>query len=245
MTKEKLENFYRLKNEVPEYYCNRDPFLPEIQEILSSGFLFLLSDEDDESSRYFYFRCKPIDLSKFLFENLAKVCSMIVDVAYLENPHCSTVKQYVICDMEGTTMNHAALLTPTNIKNMVMCLQNGYPHNVQDFYLINCAAVYERILDIARPIMGKKLSKKIHIYRENSIDELCNIVPYSILPREYGGGGMSLNDLTEYSKKRVENFKDWFLEEDKYCLIENKRIKDWGSSDAYGVDGSFRKLSID
>lgn len=41
-TKDKIRRFYIMRAEVPEWFSNRDPMLPEIQEILRLG-LFLSS----------------------------------------------------------------------------------------------------------------------------------------------------------------------------------------------------------
>lgn len=36
-TKEKLDTYYTMRTLLPEFFANRDPFLPELQEILKHG----------------------------------------------------------------------------------------------------------------------------------------------------------------------------------------------------------------
>lgn len=41
-TKEKLDFFYTVRTMLPEFFTNRDPYLPEIQEILKLGFVYMI-----------------------------------------------------------------------------------------------------------------------------------------------------------------------------------------------------------
>lgn len=52
--------------------------------------------------------------------------------------------------------------------------------------------------------------------------------------------------VTAEWKKKVENYKDWFLEDAKYCSDETKRIGEPLTSDCmFGIAGSFRQLDFD
>lgn len=79
-----------------------------------------------------------------------------------------------------------------------------------------------------------------------NVEELCKDVPIEILPEEYGGKGGKLDDIAAYWKAKVESYKDWFAEEEKYRNDEKKRPGKPKTSEAiFGVEGSFRQLSID
>lgn len=87
-----------------------------------------------------------------------------------------------------------------------------------------------------------------------------------MLPKEYGGNGDSVNELAgiirtykkcmrililcfhclAYWKKKVESYRDWFLEEDNFGTNEKLRPgKPKNSENIFGTDGSFRKLEVD
>ena len=46
--------------------------------------------------------------------------------------------------------------------------------------------------------------------------------------------------------KKVEGYKSWFVEEEKYCTDEKKRPgKPKTQQDLFGLEGSFRSLNVD
>jgi hypothetical protein len=46
--------------------------------------------------------------------------------------------------------------------------------------------------------------------------------------------------------KKLESYRDWFLEQDKMKSDESKRIgKAFNSGDLFGIEGSFRQLNVD
>lgn len=50
----------------------------------------------------------------------------------------------------------------------------------------------------------------------------------------------------EQWKEKVESYREWLLEEDKYCSIEEKRLEKLPvTQELFGTDGSFRKLEVD
>lgn len=47
-------------------------------------------------------------------------------------------------------------------------------------------------------------------------------------------------------KKKVEEYRDWFIEDAQYGVDESKRPgKPKSADELFGVEGSFRKLNID
>lgn len=71
--------------------------------------------------------------------------------------------------------------------------------------------------------------------------------PIEALPNELGGKAGAIEELINVQLKRIENFREWFLEDEKSKRVnESQRIgKIKTLSDLFGLDGSFRKLEID
>jgi hypothetical protein len=57
---------------------------------------------------------------------------------------------------------------------------------------------------------------------------------------------LNVCSFIEYWKKKVESYRDWYLEEDTYRSNEKLRPgKPKTSEEMFGVEGSFRKLNLD
>lgn len=80
----------------------------------------------------------------------------------------------------------------------------------------------------------------------NNLEELYEEVPKEILPEEYGGQGGKLDDLIADCKTKLEKYRDWFLEDQNYGTDESKRPgKPKSAESVFGLEGSFRQLSVD
>lgn len=62
-----------------------------------------------------------------------------------------------------------------------------------------------------------------------------------------GGKAGPLMDFHKAQLKKLEHYRDWFLEEEDTCRVdESKRMgKGKSATDLFGVEGSFKKLDID
>ena len=71
-------------------------------------------------------------------------------------------------------------------------------------------------------------------------------VGLEILPAEYGGSNGTIEELTKYWKKKVEDNRNNLMKISKFKTDESKRPgKPKSQSDFFGIEGSFRKLDID
>ncbi|XP_031344539.1 retinol-binding protein pinta-like isoform X2 [Photinus pyralis] len=200
-TKEKLNNFYTLRSALPEFFANRDPYLPKIQQILQLG--AILPIDVPEGPKVLLHRTTNIDPSQVLLIDVIKVWSMIADIMLNEDDHGAIYGYRIIIDLDTLNANHLLQATPI-------------------------------------------VTKKITVISKDSIQSLCEHVPISALPVEYGGCGETLEELTVKWKHKVESYKEWFLEEATCGCDESKRISEsYTPSDSFGINGSFRKLNID
>ena len=67
-----------------------------------------------------------------------------------------------------------------------------------------------------------------------------------VLPEEYGGTNGKLQDHIDYTLKIFEDNKQWFKDVCRYKADESQRPgKAKTYSDIFGMEGSFRKLTVD
>lgn len=80
----------------------------------------------------------------------------------------------------------------------------------------------------------------------DKMDDLYKIIPRECLPKDYGGEAPSVDEIASEWKKKVESYREWFLEDEKYHSDEKKRPgKPKTSEDLFGLEGSFRQLNVD
>ncbi|RZC36657.1 CRAL TRIO domain containing protein, partial [Asbolus verrucosus] len=76
------------------------------------------------------------------------------------------------------------------------------------------------------------------------VQDMANIT--MMLPAEYGGEGGKIDDIVAHWKAKVESYRDWFMEDAQYKTDEKKRPgKPKTTESVFGLDGSFRQLSVD
>lgn len=86
----------------------------------------------------------------------------------------------------------------------------------------------------------------LQLFVHNSYESLYNYVPRQLLPMEYGGDGGTLESIINSWEKRIVSYKSYYNEEKNYGVDEGKRSDGRNkTSSIFGVDGSFRQLTID
>lgn len=78
------------------------------------------------------------------------------------------------------------------------------------------------------------------------MEALYKTVPKHLLPSEYGGDAGPIQAIIDDLEKRVLAFNNYYVEDEKFGVDEKKRVgKPKNSESLFGIEGSFRKLTID
>ena len=87
----------------------------------------------------------------------------------------------------------------------------------------------------------------LQLHLHSTADTLDKFIPLEILPNELGGKAGPAMELHRAEVKKLEEHRDWFLEEEQRARVdEGKRPgKSKNATDLFGVEGSFKKLDID
>lgn len=84
------------------------------------------------------------------------------------------------------------------------------------------------------------------MFIHSTFESLYKHVPREYLPEEYGGFGGKLDEIAKDWEKKMMDKRDMLLEWDTYGTVEHLRMKKSKIlEELYGLDGSFRKLSVD
>ncbi|KAK9496439.1 hypothetical protein O3M35_013279 [Rhynocoris fuscipes] len=217
--KRKITNFYKLRGTAPEWYENKDPFLPEIQELLRIGVFLPILERDDQGRLVIIIRIAAHNPYLHKQDDVFKVGLMTLDLLLSKTPHPSIYGVIAIFDMEGVSIGHARQLTVKMIKRAVHSWQDCYPVRVKGLHFINSPSYINVVLNIFRRFMREKLKNRIHVHGYD-IPSLHNFTSKKILPEEYGGSGGKLQSLIQFWRNTVSENADWFTDDEKYKCVE-------------------------
>ncbi|XP_034236646.1 retinol-binding protein pinta-like [Thrips palmi] len=245
-TKAKLDSYYTMRTLLPEFFSNRDPMLPEIQEILKLGLCFPLPHPDPQGRKIFFMRVGQYDPSRVKLTDILKLNYINMDIVLKDDDRTFICGDVLILDMRGVTLAHAAQVQPALLKRTSTVYQDAYPVRPQGIHYVYPPPSFETMFNIIRSFMKDKLKKRLTLHGENDITSLYKDIPQSCLPNEYGGEAGTIDELAAAWKAKVESERDWLLADEKRRSDEKKRPGRPKTADAlFGMEGSFRKMEFD
>ncbi|XP_076295322.1 retinol-binding protein pinta isoform X1 [Lasioglossum baleicum] len=215
--KSKLKNYCKQRDTLPEWYNNRNPFLPELQELFDLGVLLPLRKLDSEGRMVVIVRAAVHRPSKHKMADMLKAALMTLDLALRDHESTTVHGITAILDINGITYEHVLQLPPSVIRNLVHAWQGCYPVRIYSLDFINAPRFINVVLNVFRSFMNAKLKQRLHVHMKGKL-KLHKSMPMDILPEEYGGTDGALKELIEYWKRAVEDNREWFVEEEKYRL---------------------------
>lgn len=214
-TKCKLSNYYELRAHSPEWFCQRDPCLPEIQELLRLGVFLPLRRRDSHGRLVVLIRAAAHNPKKHLQSDVLKVGKMTLELALEEDETISVFGVAAVFDLSGVTLGHAMQLPPHIVKKAVHAWQDCYPVRTKSLDFVNAPPYVNVVLNIFRRFMKEKLRQRVHVHGRD-LASLHTIVAPELLPREYGGTNGTLQGLIDYWQHHVMEKREWFLQDEKY-----------------------------
>jgi CRAL/TRIO domain len=103
-----------------EWYADRNPFAPEIVELLDLGVFLPLLTKDEEQRQVIVIRVSVHDPKKHDQNNVFKTGNMILDYLIQQDERISVFGVRAIFDMTGVSLGHAKQLPPRLIKRLVI-----------------------------------------------------------------------------------------------------------------------------
>ncbi|XP_062701989.1 retinol-binding protein pinta isoform X2 [Aedes albopictus] len=204
--KQKIVKYCKIRSTRIEWFQNRDPYLPEIQELLDIGVFLPLKDKDICNRQVVIIRTAAHNPKYHAQDNVFKVDKMILDLLLYLDETISIYGIVAVFDMKNVTLNHALQLPPSLVKRTVESWEN-YPCRPQLLEFVNAPIHVNIVLNVFRSFMSTKMKSRVKVSRRGThVGTLVN------LPPELGGTGDSYHDLTVYWKRKMQEHACWFAE---------------------------------
>ncbi|KAF5287379.1 hypothetical protein FQA39_LY15917 [Lamprigera yunnana] len=244
-TKEKIDFHFTIRTLVPEFFHIRDPFAPEIQEIINAGCILPLpKPERKYGARLIMWNFKNANPDTMPYLNLVSVFNMILDILLKEDDH-SVISGLIFWSNIGEcSAKYITQMTPTVIKKNMKCTEKAYPFRIKGTYVINCPQYFEIVYNFIKSFTKSKLAQRMSMFSQ--INDFYEVLPQSLLPKEYGGENGTVEEIKAEWKRKLECNKEWFLENRNYKSDESVRYGEPKTiENIFGVEGSFRKMHFD
>ncbi|XP_068901978.1 alpha-tocopherol transfer protein-like isoform X2 [Tenebrio molitor] len=241
--KRKLDMYFTMKTAVPEFFRNRDVARPELRQILKQAHLVCMPGLTPDGKRVSIAGASP-DFHLTNVADLFKLLTMMADVR-LHAEKFGVAGDVYILDAAATSLTRQFLkMSPVLLKKFFVCVQEAYPVKIKEVHVVNAGPVVEMIMAVVRPLLKEKLRSRIHLH--SRLESLHQFVPKDLLPEEYGGSAGRLEEVKENWTRTLEEYGGWFKEQEGVGADETRRPGRPTSYDTlFGVEGSFRQLTID
>ncbi|XP_077266688.1 retinol-binding protein pinta-like [Temnothorax americanus] len=217
-TKIRIRNYYKHRSNLPEWYRNRDPFQPELQEMIDMGICLALRKPDSQGRLVIMMRGTLHDPRRHRMSDIFKMCMIATEVAMKYYPAASVYGCALLIDVANPTIRHILQFRPSMLMNIVHTWQSCYPMRFQKIIMFNAPAFFDIIARILKSFMTEKIRNRFHVY-SHTLDCFKDI-PAEILPVEYGGTGDTMQDITKFWKKYIEENRSWLNHDDENGRIE-------------------------
>lgn len=201
-SKRKIEGFNDMRLKRTEWFTNRNPFLPELEELFQIGIFLPLPQKDELNRQVIIIRTAAHNPKKHLQNDVFKCCKMILDLLLTMDESISFHGIVAIFDMTAVTWQHALQLTPTLIKRSVESWQL-YPCKIKLLEFVNAPPHVNLVLNTFRLFMTPKMKSRVVLRTATSEVK-------TELPVDLGGSGKSYQQLAQEWKSIIENNATFF-----------------------------------
>ncbi|XP_073948230.1 uncharacterized protein isoform X2 [Choristoneura fumiferana] len=121
----------------------------------------------------------------------------------------------------------------------------GYGMRIKGIHIMTTSKMSDAFVAVLKQVLSKKVGGRIHVHMD--IESLHEFVPKKILPSEYGGSAVSIEELRDsfLEELSTEEHIEYMKFSQSASTDESKRTKDKFNENYIGMPGSFRTLSVD
>ncbi|XP_015608055.1 alpha-tocopherol transfer protein-like [Cephus cinctus] len=260
MTQEAIERYLLLRQVYHPAFNHLDIAEPNMDELLSLGYLFAVPGRDIKGRRVIVARPGVFDPYKYTNADMCKIHAITYE-SLMEDEE-SQIRGFVhFADGAGVSFPHLTLFTPKEAVRIVKNGERTIPMRHKEVHAINAHPSLKFALDFGMSLISEKIKKRVKIYTSLE-DAVNNKMDTSLLPKEYGGT-MPMKEMIELWRKELIDLRPKLLSHDKMkvrlelysekaregavsALKQGLNCSSLGSSDSiHGISGSFRKLEVD
>ncbi|XP_046665223.1 alpha-tocopherol transfer protein-like [Homalodisca vitripennis] len=242
--KANLDSYFSIRWIMPEVFQQRDMADREMELAFDNTCIAFMPGLTAEGHRVVVYSHFTDDSTHFQPQHLAKRLFAIADICLAEG--VDRVSDIVILDLQNTRASHLAKYNLAFVKNLFDHGWKAYPERVAAIHIINPPSVMEMTLNLFKPFLKQKMRNRIQIH--NKLESLKDHIPLESIPSDYGGLGPSCRDMNRAWQAKMVERRELLDTVANHKSREHlrpdsrKHVTSWTD---LGVEGTFRKLSLD
>ncbi|KAI5638795.1 CRAL/TRIO domain-containing protein [Phthorimaea operculella] len=241
-SKERLDKLFTLRTSLPKFFQDFDPE-SDFQNIKEIIYYLTLPKLTKDHDRIFYTKICEKKFSANLF--LEAYRYIILSCEYLW-AHDYAQSYHIVLDyMDASISDVVAAVDLVDLRQGLYTLIEGYGLRIKGVHLLVNSKLVDVLVTIAKQVASEKIGKRVYTYK--SYEELYQILPREVFPKELGGEEKPLSDLTDSWRKQIlsEKFREYWKMMTSAKTDESLRPADKFNEQYLGMPGTFRTLSVD
>nr|CAI5836981.1 unnamed protein product [Callosobruchus analis] len=238
-TKEKLDMYYTIRSLLPECFKNKNPKLPNMKEIARVVYYCPLPKMTNEMYRVNILKIIGEPESFDAYDCFGHQMN-INEIRLHEEINLGDI---LIIDFANVKVGHVVKFTPVHMKKASVIIEKVFSNRIKGIHIINAPAYVEPVISVLKSFLKQKLLNRIHVHSSQKL--LLNHISSDVLPKDYGGKEMPLEELNDLWLKKLEEYQERFDILDTLRVNEQLRPTPLKNDDILGYHGNFQKLNVD
>ncbi|XP_037827040.1 alpha-tocopherol transfer protein-like [Lucilia sericata] len=243
-TKRRIDAFFSYYNVFPEVLRNRC-VNSRIFDINRLGVHYYPEfPKCNNNAAILIARFGQFDPKRYNVKEIFQFIMMAMEMISLENDHATVAGVCQIIDLKNISFER--------IKNFDRCLFQKYwwwvqeccPLRIKEVYVVNADKDIQRKINFIKTFVKNQMQYPVFVIK--TFEDLYEYIPKCNLPEEYGGSNGHIAECIAYMEDLLQSYRNYFNEDALYGCSEELRAGEVVTYEAeFGLNGTFRKLSID
>ncbi|KAJ3644876.1 hypothetical protein Zmor_022577 [Zophobas morio] len=237
-TKQKIDMYYTIRTLVPDIFQKGKLKLENIQKVFDDWYVFYFPMLVNDVHRVYYMKAKrpnivePVSITAVLFA--------LYEIRLHED---FMVDDIVVVDMGNHTFRDVQQMTPTYMSNCHAIYKKVYSLRLKKIVFLNCPSYISILVALLKNVLTPKLFERVEFDPDDA--GIKKVLSKGLLPKEYGGEGLSLDNLNDIMYKKLGEYQTRFDQLDELRVDESLRPEKLNNDEILGYYGSFKKINID
>ncbi|XP_010154000.1 PREDICTED: alpha-tocopherol transfer protein [Eurypyga helias] len=189
-----LKNYQKWRIECPEISADLQP--SSVLGLLRAGYHGVLRSRDPHGSKVLIYRIGQWDPKLFTAYDVFRV-SLITSELIVKEIETQRNGVKAIFDLQGWRFAHAFQISPAVAKKIAAVLTDSFPLKVRGIHMINEPLFFHPVFTLIKPFLTEKIKERVYMHGYNYMQSLTEHFPVRILPQEYGGEEVSVEELAK------------------------------------------------